>query len=189
MSSQSLWLWSESLRLLESHITMTSKTFYIALAVLFYCALFAVRPVHPAGRDGQPFDVNAPASARPSDVLAKISHVTGDLPRVVMRKSVQGLEGAAMADLVQGRFKKKYNQVPRPLQIDSVVSLAQGISTFVLAGTGYGKTRIPQAFLDLFTVASMAIVVVVNALDALGDNQVSQMEVVPGQALKLIVLT
>lgn len=154
---------------------MTCRRLFIAVFALLYFASALFLQLDAAGKKASVFDLDAPGSARPSHVSPGISRLTGDTPRVEMRKTARALKGPAMGDLVQGRFRKKYNQVPRPLQIESVISLSQGINTFVLAGTGYGKTRIPQAFLDLFTAASLGIVIVINALDALGDNQVRKL--------------
>jgi ATP-dependent helicase YprA (DUF1998 family) len=53
-----------------------------------------------------------------------------------------------------------------------VSSLVGGKHTFVLAGTGFGQSRISEMFLDLFQKKKKATVLVLNPLDALGDNQV-----------------
>lgn len=54
----------------------------------------------------------------------------------------------------------------------SVVSQAKGQPTFLLAGAGYGTTRIPEILRSLFSVKSLAIVVILNPLNALGDKKV-----------------
>ncbi|KAA1077464.1 hypothetical protein PGT21_009170 [Puccinia graminis f. sp. tritici] len=65
-----------------------------------------------------------------------------------------------------------YKQEPKPQQVDAVCSLIRGNNTFVLAGTGFGKTRISEMYFRLFEKKLKAVVLVLNPLDALGDNQV-----------------
>ncbi|PLW28070.1 hypothetical protein PCASD_22605 [Puccinia coronata f. sp. avenae] len=67
-----------------------------------------------------------------------------------------------------------YDQNAKPLQVDAVFNLAQGRDTFLLAGTGFGKSRIPELYHKLFPQKARAIVLVLNPLDTLGDNQVSE---------------
>ncbi|KAH9446126.1 hypothetical protein Pst134EB_023944 [Puccinia striiformis f. sp. tritici] len=43
-----------------------------------------------------------------------------------------------------------------------------------MAGTGFGKSRISEMYLKLFSPSQKAFVLVVNPLDALGDNQVKE---------------
>jgi ERCC4-related helicase len=45
-------------------------------------------------------------------------------------------------------------------------------NTFVLAATGFGKTRIAEMYHNLFQPYQKSIVIVLNHLDSLGDNQV-----------------
>lgn len=45
------------------------------------------------------------------------------------------------------KFKEKYPEnTSKELQINTVVSLINGDNTFLLAGTGYGKTRVSELF-------------------------------------------
>lgn len=112
------------------------------------------------------------ASARPSDVSENVSRVTGDQPPVTLNASTLRLSDNDLAAKVRLSFNKTYKQEARTLQVESVVALARERSTFLLAGTGYGKTRIAEMFRALFSKKSLAIVLVLNPLDALGDNQV-----------------
>lgn len=91
-----------------------------------------------------------------------------------MRKKVRELSKEKLTEYVRVAFRAQYTQEARPLQIASVVSLALGITTFLLAGTGYGKTRIAKAFIKLFAATSKAIILIICPLDDLGDNQVSK---------------
>lgn len=69
-------------------------------------------------------------------------------------------------------FEQSFDVRPKDLQVQAVVNLIKKRNTFLLAGTGYGKTRIAELLYKCFTSASNAIVLVLNPLDALGDNQV-----------------
>lgn len=117
-------------------------------------------------------DLDAPGSARPSNVTSSRSSLTH--PVILMRKKARNLSEEALSELVRAAFRtNNRGQEPRPLQISSVVALACGLNTFVLAGTGYGKTRIAESFIRLYTAVSKAIILAINPLDALGDNQAS----------------
>ena len=69
---------------------------------------------------------------------------------------------------------KTYNQNAKPWQVDAIFNLAQGRDTFLLAGTGFGKSRIPELYYKLFPQKAHAVFLVLNPLDTLGDNQVSE---------------
>lgn len=116
---------------------------------------------------------NAAASARPSDVSEKLSSVTGDIPPVILKQALSKMTDEQLSIEIRSRFRKTYNQEARELQVQSVVALARNQPTFLIAGTGYGKTRIAESFRGFFSVKSLAIVLVLNPLDALGDNQVN----------------
>jgi hypothetical protein len=75
---------------------------------------------------------------------------------------------------VKAEFSKSFNgKVAKDVQTDGIVSLVNGLNTFVLAATGVGKSSIAIGFLKLFTPAMLPVMIVINPLDALGDNQVS----------------
>lgn len=76
--------------------------------------------------------------------------------------------------LITQKFKDTYKMPPRDLQVESVLQLVKRSNTFLLAGTGYGKTRVPELYYLLHVKQTNPIVLVLNPLDALGDNQVSQ---------------
>ncbi|PLW50005.1 hypothetical protein PCASD_01351 [Puccinia coronata f. sp. avenae] len=78
-----------------------------------------------------------------------------------------------LRECIKAGAKKKYGgQRPKSLQVDAVMSLVELRHTFVMAGTGFGKSRIAEMYLSLFT-AKDGIILVLNPLDALGDNQVA----------------
>ncbi|PLW51942.1 hypothetical protein PCASD_00919 [Puccinia coronata f. sp. avenae] len=57
--------------------------------------------------------------------------------------------------------------------------------TFVLAGTGFGKTRIAEIYLRLFKPYQKPVIVVLNPLDALGDNQVEEKSAIGVRNIKI----
>ncbi|KNF04350.1 hypothetical protein PSTG_02692 [Puccinia striiformis f. sp. tritici PST-78] len=73
---------------------------------------------------------------------------------------------------------ERYKQESKPLQVDTVVNLVRGRNTFLLAATGFGKSRIPEMYLSLTTKNRkgkiLGVVVVLNPLDELGNNQVEE---------------
>lgn len=71
------------------------------------------------------------------------------------------------------KFQEKYaRHEPKDIQINTVVSLVNGDNTFLLAATGAGKTRVMELFFHMFSKVKNPVVLVLNPLDALGDNQV-----------------
>jgi superfamily II DNA helicase RecQ len=65
-----------------------------------------------------------------------------------------------------------------------VAHLVHSEHTFVLAGTGFGKSRIAEIYLRLFKPYQKPVIVVLNPLDALGDNQVRLPSIVNAFAFK-----
>jgi superfamily II DNA helicase RecQ len=74
--------------------------------------------------------------------------------------------------------RDKYHQEPKPLQVETVLNLLRGRNTFLLAATGFGKSRISELYLQILPKNThgeiIGVVVVLNPLDALGDNQVEE---------------
>lgn len=103
------------------------------------------------------------------------SHVDKDLKtdRPTLPASLLNSSLAIQRNHVKNAFKKFYNhQEAKQVQVDTSVELINGNNVFVLSGTGYGKSRIPELFAHLFDRNQRAVVVILNPLDALGDNQV-----------------
>lgn len=103
-----------------------------------------------------------PAIAVPKQTKAK----------VILQPHILALTDAELSKLIADKHMKKYKNEAKELQLETVVALVRGLDTFVLASTGYGKTRIAEMYLDLFPRELKAISIVINPLDALGDNQV-----------------
>ncbi|KNF04295.1 hypothetical protein PSTG_02637 [Puccinia striiformis f. sp. tritici PST-78] len=66
----------------------------------------------------------------------------------------------------------RYGQDAKPLQIDAVVNLVRGRNTFLLAGTGYGKSRIAELYFRTLPVREKPVIIVLVPLDSLGHNHV-----------------
>ncbi|KNF02341.1 hypothetical protein PSTG_04545 [Puccinia striiformis f. sp. tritici PST-78] len=68
----------------------------------------------------------------------------------------------------------RYGQPSKELQLKAVENLINGRNTFVLAGTGFGKSRIAELFHRMIPDETGAVILVLNPLDSLGDNQVAE---------------
>ncbi|POW16463.1 hypothetical protein PSTT_01292 [Puccinia striiformis] len=78
-----------------------------------------------------------------------------------------------------------YDEPLKPLQMQSVINLVHRKNTFVLSGTGSGKTRIAEVYWHLFPAYRKPVILVLNPLDTLGDNQVSEKKVSKINAVNL----
>lgn len=90
----------------------------------------------------------------------------------VLRDSLRNTSFSVQQETIKTRFIKIYGVSAKKLQVDAIASLVNGNDTFLLAGTGYGKTRIAELYQQMFVKSQKATVLVLNPLDALGDNQV-----------------
>jgi superfamily II DNA helicase RecQ len=85
----------------------------------------------------------------------------------ISRQNDDGLK-ASLAEKALQHWK-----VPaKPLQIESVSHLVRGQDTLILAGTGFGKSRIPELYYKLLVPTALGVILVLNPIDLLGDNQV-----------------
>ncbi|EFP74254.1 uncharacterized protein PGTG_00210 [Puccinia graminis f. sp. tritici CRL 75-36-700-3] len=92
--------------------------------------------------------------------------------RVSLPESILRFDEDHIRAHITEKTQNTYQQEPKVQQVEAVSSLVKGQNTFVLAGTGFGKSRISEIFLRLFDKKEKATVLVLNPLDALGDNQV-----------------
>ena len=83
----------------------------------------------------------------------------------------------------------RYNQPAKALQTKAVMNLARGRTTFLLAGTGFGKSRVAELYYDLLPKKDKAVVLVLNPLESLGDNQVLEKQRAGYSAINLTKLT
>ncbi|OAV97466.1 hypothetical protein PTTG_09166 [Puccinia triticina 1-1 BBBD Race 1] len=84
---------------------------------------------------------------------------------------------------------ERYNQEAKPLQVNTVANLFQGRNTFLLAATGFGKSRITEIYLNMLPKdrhrSTLGVVVVLIPLDSLGSNQVDKKVVAGYTAINL----
>ncbi|EGF99387.1 uncharacterized protein MELLADRAFT_112722 [Melampsora larici-populina 98AG31] len=86
---------------------------------------------------------------------------------------------------VGNMFQPRHGYPARPEQIQSVVDLLNDRTSFLLAGTGFGKSRVPEMYYHAHETTSAPIILCINPLDALGDDQVSEKEAVDLRAINL----
>ncbi|KAI7963771.1 hypothetical protein MJO29_004198 [Puccinia striiformis f. sp. tritici] len=94
-----------------------------------------------------------------------------------------------LKDAIRATAFARYKQPAKGQQVDAVYHLATGQNTFVLAGTGFGKFRIPEIYYLLHGKKSAGVVLTINPLDALGDNQVLEKIQAGFTAINLTKLT
>lgn len=96
----------------------------------------------------------------------------GNSGQIVLCQKIIQSSDSALRERIEAHFLKTYKNRMKDLQQDCVLRLARGRDTFLLAGTGYGKTRIAESSGALFKKNLQPIILTLNPLDALGDNQV-----------------
>ncbi|KNE91228.1 hypothetical protein PSTG_15356 [Puccinia striiformis f. sp. tritici PST-78] len=83
----------------------------------------------------------------------------------------------------------RYGEPSKQLQIEAVFNLVEGRNTFLLAGTGYGKSCIAEMYYKMIPDKKRAVVLVLNPLDTLDDNQVAEKRLAGFTAINLTKLT
>jgi ERCC4-related helicase len=78
-----------------------------------------------------------------------------------------------LCSFIQLCTRERYGNEAKEIQLKAVMDLVEQKKSFVLAGTGFGKTRIAEMYWHLFPKGKKATVLCLNPLDSLGDNQVS----------------
>ncbi|POV96031.1 hypothetical protein PSHT_15346 [Puccinia striiformis] len=108
---------------------------------------------------------------------------------ITVLKKLIAMKEAPLRTEISSISLKKYGQEAKPLQIDAVVSLVCGQNTFLLAGTGFGKSRIPELYFRTLPVKEKPVIIVLNPLDSLGDNQVVEKTAAKFSAINLTKLS
>ncbi|PLW54679.1 hypothetical protein PCANC_11665 [Puccinia coronata f. sp. avenae] len=104
-------------------------------------------------------------------------------------KKISEKNDVSLAKAIEERALLRYGNPAKPLQTEAVVNLVRGKNTFLLAGTGFGKLRIPEMFYELIPKHTGAVILVLNPLDSLGNNQVSEKVAAGFTAINLTKLT
>lgn len=94
-----------------------------------------------------------------------------DKPSITKKLAASSIDEQKRTVLARFKDKNPKDQAKEP-QIESVLSLLNGHNTFLLAGTGFGKSRVPEMLFHMFPKVSKPVVLVLNPLDTLGNNQV-----------------
>jgi hypothetical protein len=89
-------------------------------------------------------------------------------------KKISKKNDVSLAKAIEEKALLIYGHPAKPLQTKAVVNLVRRKNTFLLAGTGFGKSRIPEMFYKLIPKHTGAVILVLNPLDSLGNNQVSE---------------
>ncbi|OAV96415.1 hypothetical protein PTTG_04018, partial [Puccinia triticina 1-1 BBBD Race 1] len=99
---------------------------------------------------------------------------SGSTGVTIVKKMLQKNNDALKKEIASLAEKHYGGQPAKPLQIDTVANLAKGRNTFLMAGTGFGKSRIPEIYFRLLPQNIKPVILVLNPLDALGENQVKE---------------
>ncbi|KAH9448797.1 hypothetical protein Pst134EA_028094 [Puccinia striiformis f. sp. tritici] len=117
-----------------------------------------------------------------------IRNPRGSGVRIEIYKKLSDKKDEALKAAIAAAALEKFKQPAKPLQIQAVFNLARGKNTFLLAGTGFGKSRIPEIYYQLLR-GTGGVVLVLNPLDALGNNQVLEKEDAGFTAINLTKLS
>ncbi|KAA1128734.1 ATP-dependent DNA helicase sgs1 [Puccinia graminis f. sp. tritici] len=104
-------------------------------------------------------------------------------------KNVSKMNTEKLRDHIAKTSVDFYGQFAKQLQVEAVLNLVEGRNTFLLAGTGYGKSRIPELYYKMIPGKTQAVILVLNPLDSLGDNQVLEKQQAGFSAINLTKLT
>ncbi|KAA1122120.1 hypothetical protein PGTUg99_028820 [Puccinia graminis f. sp. tritici] len=118
-----------------------------------------------------------------------ISDPQGTGIRIGLLKKIEMKGDDAMMAAIGKLDFDRYGQHAREQQVTTVFHLARGKNTFLLAGTGFGKSRIPEIYHTLLPKTANGVILVLNPLDALGDNQVLEKKKAGFSAINLTKLT
>ncbi|PLW31553.1 hypothetical protein PCASD_19111 [Puccinia coronata f. sp. avenae] len=98
--------------------------------------------------------------------------LSGAEKRISLPQKLLALSRKELKDHIKQTSNRIYGNKAKDGQIDMASHLVHSEHTFVLAGTGFGKSCIAEIYLQLFKPYQKPVIVVLNPLDALGDNQV-----------------
>ncbi|PLW55461.1 hypothetical protein PCANC_07071 [Puccinia coronata f. sp. avenae] len=108
-------------------------------------------------------------STNPPKVTAEESR---SLTGVNVYKKVSEMNNHNLSKHINQLALEFYAQASKPLQVETVINLVNGRNTFLLAGTGFGKSQIAEIYYRLIPKKQRAVILTLNPLDTLGDNQV-----------------
>lgn len=95
------------------------------------------------------------------------------LNRPQLSEKFRNASAVQQRQMVVDKFRKLFpKDEPKDLQVNAVLSLLNGDNTFLLAATGFGKTRVAEVYVSMYTKLQRPVMIILCPLDALGDNQV-----------------
>ncbi|KNZ54990.1 uncharacterized protein VP01_27g10 [Puccinia sorghi] len=97
-------------------------------------------------------------------------------PYIILDPKITNIQDTELQAFIFQDSNCKFGVEPTDLQVNTVICLVNKKPIFVLAGTGYGKSRIAKMFWSLHDACDKPIVLVLNPLDVLGDNQAKEEE-------------
>jgi ATP-dependent helicase YprA (DUF1998 family) len=118
---------------------------------------------------------SAPNDDEPTPELNNLSESSCSLhlERISLSLKILTATIAEQWRLFKAKFMARwFNDEPSDVQLRTAVSLANGQNTFLLSATGSGKSRVSELFFFMFPKVKKAVILVLNPLDALGENQV-----------------
>ncbi|PLW53407.1 hypothetical protein PCANC_06076 [Puccinia coronata f. sp. avenae] len=119
----------------------------------------------------------------------KNQHKQPSATGVTLLKKMTEKSNGSLSNAIGHRVLSRYSVPAKPLQINTVVQLARGKNVVLLAGTGFGKSQIAKIYYDLVPKHTKGVVLVLNPLDALGNNEVSEKNAAGFVAINLTKLT
>ncbi|KAI7936915.1 hypothetical protein MJO28_015814 [Puccinia striiformis f. sp. tritici] len=108
------------------------------------------------------------------EVASQLTIQSASNDRIALSQTLLRMDDEDLTHHIMARSNSTYGQVPKPLQVQAVINLVRGRHTFLLAGTGFGKSRVSEMFFHLYARHKKAVTLVLNPLDTLGDNQVAE---------------
>jgi ATP-dependent helicase YprA (DUF1998 family) len=116
-----------------------------------------------------------PASHQGQSSVPQAAPQTG---RISPTKSLLKLDDKEQIDVIRRLCLAAFKLDAREHQLKPALSLVRGRDAFVIASTGFGKSLIPELYYLMFSKVSKPIILTLNPLDALGNDQVSQIKVI-----------
>lgn len=100
--------------------------------------------------------------------LLEEKHRTKLNARPILQPEQIGLNNTDLAQKLGNLFQAKYGYAAWPQQIEVMVNLIRGRTTFLLAGTGFRKSQVPELFYLAHENSYAPILLSINPLDTLG---------------------
>ncbi|KAA1136706.1 ATP-dependent DNA helicase sgs1 [Puccinia graminis f. sp. tritici] len=114
-----------------------------------------------------------PEAALPDNITALKKQALSK-KRITLCQDILDLSHEDLKIRIQTNSRELYGDEAKDEQVEAIAALVHGRHTFILEGTGFGKTQIAEMYHNLFQPYQKAIVLVVNPLDSLGDNEVKE---------------